>query len=102
MNALIENHREAIESLCRQYHVERLEVFGSAADESFDPKRSDVDFLVVFEPCTPSEHYDRYFGLVESLEALFQRHVDLVEANAMRNPYFMRRVNECRALVYAA
>ncbi|MEA3365462.1 MAG: nucleotidyltransferase domain-containing protein [Candidatus Hydrogenedentes bacterium] len=102
MNALIESHHEALTSLCRRYHVDRLETFGSATDETFDPERSDLDFLVVFKPCTPNEHYDRYFGLLEALEALFQRPVDLVEARAMKNPYFIHRVNESRALVYAA
>jgi predicted nucleotidyltransferase len=58
--------------------------------------------LVVFEPCTPGEHYERYFGLAESLEALFGRRVDLVEANAMRNPYPIRRANATRTPLYAA
>lgn len=102
MNALIESRQEAVVALCRQYHVQRLEAFGSATDESFDPQKSDIDFLVVFKPCTPSEHYERYFGLLEALEALFQRPVDLVEAKAMKNPYFIRRVDESRALIYAA
>jgi hypothetical protein len=48
------------------------------------------------------EHYERYFGLLESLQELFARHVDLVEIGAMRNPYFIRRVNESRKLIYAA
>jgi len=30
---------------------------------------------------------------MESLESLFGRSADVVEANGMRNPYFIRRVN---------
>jgi len=94
--------QEALTALCRQYSVERLDLFGSATDDSFNPQRSDLDFLVTFAPCTPSEHYTRYFGLLESLESLFGRAVDLVEAGAMRNPYFIRQVNKSRRLLYAS
>ncbi len=99
---LLANERKALANLCRAYHVLRLELFGSATDASFDPQTSDLDFLVSFEPCTPSEHYERYFGLLESLEALLTRPVDLIEAQAMRNPYFVRAVNASKRLLYAA
>lgn len=81
-----------------------LEVFGSAADGTFRPESSDFDFLVEFFPLGlgPREHYESYFGLCEDLEGLFARKVDLVEAGPMRNPYFERRVNESRKLVYGA
>ena len=97
----IKNHVEQLEGLCRKHSVRRLEVFGSAADGTFDPDRSDLDFLVEYESLSPAEHYEAYFGLWEDLEALFGRKVDLVEPSAMRNPYFIRRVNESRKLVYA-
>ncbi len=94
--------QDALVALCRAYHVERLEIFGSAVGASFNPLTSDLDFLVTFASCTPTEHYDRYFGFLESLEILFGRPVDLVEAKAMRNPYFIRQVNESKRLLYAA
>ena len=50
MIRLIEDNRASLEALCKKYHVSRLEVFGSAADGSFDPEHSDVDFLVEFPP----------------------------------------------------
>ncbi|MFH1024245.1 MAG: nucleotidyltransferase domain-containing protein [Planctomycetota bacterium] len=102
MNSLLEMNREAIARLCAQYHVIRLEVFGSATGADFDADHSDVDFLVRFSPCSPSEHYERYFGMLESLRSLFQREIDLVEADALKNPYLMRRIDESRDLIYAA
>jgi len=98
----IESQREALRGLCRRYHVSRFEAFGSAANGEFDPVHSDLDFLVVFEPCSPSEHYERYFGLLESLEALFGKRVDLLEAGSIQNPYLLRRINESRVALYAA
>jgi predicted nucleotidyltransferase len=100
--AILKERQGALAELCRLHRVQRLEVFGSGTDESFDPASSDFDMLVTFEPCSPSQHYERYFGLLEALEALFERPVDLVEPSAMRNPFFIRQVNESRRLLYAA
>jgi len=50
---------------------------------------------------TPSEHADAYFGLMEDLEALLGRPVDLVEMEPVRNPYFRKSVDDSRVLVYA-
>ncbi|MGN6592139.1 MAG: hypothetical protein ACTHJX_04495 [Terriglobales bacterium] len=41
------------------------------------------------------------FGLLEKLEALFQRHVDLVSERPFANPYFRQSVEATRTPVYA-
>ena len=99
---LIEQHRAELEELCRQYRVKTLEVFGSAANGTWDPKGSDLDFLVDFLPMEPSRHAKAYFGLWFALKKLFQREVDLVETTAVQNPYFFSAVNETRKVLYAA
>jgi hypothetical protein len=98
----VEDKREELNQLCERFKIRRLELFGSAADGTFDPETSDLDFLVEFLPLNPGEHFDAYFGLLEALQELFQRRIDLVETGAMRNPYFIRRVNESRTTIYAA
>ena len=102
MTALVEDKREDLHRLCERFQVKRLDLFGSAADGTFDPQRSDLDFLVEFRRVSPAEHYDAYFGLWESLEAMFRRRVDLVEPGCIRNAYVQRRVNESRTCLYAA
>ena len=86
--------------LCRRYGVRRLDLFGSAVTAAFDPVHSDVDFLVEFD-VDPSRLFERYFGLKESLEALYGRPVDLVTASALENPFFRARVEAERRPVYA-
>jgi predicted nucleotidyltransferase len=86
--------------LCRRFGVRRLDLFGSAATGAFDPGSSDVDMLVEFDD-EPTRLFDRYFGLKESLEALYGRPVDLVSAGSLRNPFFIAAVNETRQLMYA-
>ena len=102
MNELIKNRRAGIESLCRRYDVARLDVFGSATTGGFDVTRSDVDFVVEFQRSARWSPADQYFGLLEELESLLGRRVDLVCARAMRNPYFIQSVNATRRPLYAA
>ncbi len=103
MIQLIEDNRDAIEALCRKYHVARLEVFGSAADDTFDPASSDVDFLVEFPPGENLGPWlSHYFDLKAELETLLGRKVDLVMPGAMRNPYFIREANRTRRPLFAA
>ena len=102
MNALIEAHQAQLQELCRRYHVCRLELFGSAATDEFNPATSDLDFLVEFKPEYAGLAFDDYFGLLEEFEKLFGRRVDLVSAKAMKNRYFIEEVSKSRQLLYAA
>src|SRR5215471_14592992 len=60
-------------TVCRCYHVRRLELFGSAATGQDRPGESDLDFLVEFDSLPPGGYADAYFGLLEALEALSGR-----------------------------
>ena len=102
MISLVEEKRAELGRLCAQYHVRRLELFGSADDERFDPERSDLDFLVEFEDLAWDEYAQHYFGLADALEELFGRPVDLVMLAAVDNPYFLEEIESSRRLLYAA
>jgi len=91
---LVESKRSELRALCERYRVERLALFGSALRDDFDSEQSDLDFCLEFQPMTPQEHAESYFGLVEELEDLFARRVDLVEIGAVRNPYLRREIEE--------
>lgn len=102
MIPLIEEKRPELEALCLRYRVLRLALFGSGTGEAFDPSRSDLDFAVEFAPQSPAEHSESYFGLLEALETLFQRSVDLVEYRPIKNPYFRRALEESQVILYDA
>lgn len=93
--------RQVIAGLCERFGVARMEVFGSAVTDSFDPASSDVDFLVEFRNDL-DDVFTAYFGLKNALEVLLDRPVDLVSPKSLRNPYFAARVRETRELLYAA
>ena len=100
MSAPLAGHEAEIKSLCRQFHVRRLELFGSAAAGRLTPS-SDLDFVVDFEPLPRGSYADTYFGFHEALERLFGRPVDLIVSSTIRNPYFRQSVERTKVLVYA-
>lgn len=103
MIELVKKHSEDVSSLCRQYNVKYLELFGSALNEdNFDAQYSDIDFLVEFLPLEPRQHARSYFGLLEKLQDLFGCKIDLVEVRAVTNPYLLESINQNRIEIYAA
>jgi predicted nucleotidyltransferase len=102
MNPLIEQHLEALLELCRSQPLRRLDLFGSAASERFDPETSDLDFVVELEDLEPMAFAEAYFDLLAGLEDLFARPVDLVVESAIKNPYFRESLEQTRTRLYAA
>lgn len=98
----IRDHAAELERVCRRYGVLRLELFGSAVSGRYRQGESDLDFLVEFEALPRGAYADAYFGLLEALEDLFGRPVDLVVDSAVKNPYFRESIESNKALLYAA
>ena len=77
MITAIQNQADSLRSLCLNYGVQRLELFGSAATSSKLHDTDDLDFLVEFQPEVYKAYADTYFGLLEDLQQLFGRPVNL-------------------------
>ena len=93
---------DALKRICLRYSVQRLDLFGSAATSGHHPEESDLDFVVEFQPTAFGSYADAYFGLLESLEQLFGKPVDLVIGSAIRNPFFLQSVEDTRIPIYEA
>ena len=102
MIVIVSERASELEQLCVLHHVERLDLFGSAASGDQREDTNDLDFLVEFQPLPAGAYADAYFGLLEALETLFEGPVDLVVDSAIRNPFFRQRVEETRTQIYAA
>ena len=102
MNAVVESKLEQIRELCVRYHVRRLDLFGSATSDRFDPSRSDVDFLVEFAAPAEANIADDFFGLIRDLEALLGHKVDLLSEGSIENPYLKASIEHSRQRLYAA
>jgi len=97
--AQIELHKERIAAFCRERHIRRLAVFGSALRPDFRPD-SDIDLLVEFEP----GHTPGLFGIARmerELSALLGgRKVDLRTPEDLSR-YFRQQVLEEAEVQYA-
>ncbi|MCO5221128.1 MAG: nucleotidyltransferase domain-containing protein [Thermomicrobiales bacterium] len=96
---LITDNLDAIGELCRTYGVRKLEVFGSAATGEFDPETSDIDLIYEFSDVSPGL-VKRFLDFADALEALFGRHVDLIEDQPFENPYFRYSVRKSRKVIF--
>ncbi len=96
----IQDHPPELAALCRRYGVRRLEIFGSGARQRPGEGVRDLDFLVEFEDLDQGDYANAYFGLLEALEALFGRPVDLVMTSAIDNPYFLQDIARTRTVLY--
>ena len=100
---MIQSKSDEVAILCIRYGVQRLRLFGSALRPSWDPDRSDLDFLAEFGP--PPEgvnRFDQQFGLLVDLERLFGCSVDVVDWNATKKPIFRQIANAHARELYAA
>jgi uncharacterized protein len=99
MIALVADKKDEIAALCRRFGIRKLDVFGSAVTGSFDPEKSDIDFVVDLGGYEPGVAM-RFLDFAEALESLLGRDVDLVTEDSIRNPYFRRSVERSREPLY--
>lgn len=95
----LDNYKTFIEKLCYEHNVKKLFLFGSALNEKFN-NNSDIDFVVDFMEMPHELYADNYYDLKFSLESLFHRKVDLLEEQAIKNPYFKKSIVSTRQLIY--
>jgi hypothetical protein len=91
-------NKELVE-FCQRWRIVELGIFGSAAREDFGPQ-SDIDVLVSFAPDSPWSLFD-LVSMREELTTLLGRDVDLVEKEALRNPFRRREILRNLEIVYA-
>jgi predicted nucleotidyltransferase len=96
-------HRNELHSLCRRFHVRRLDLFGSAARGDFNPELSDLDFLVESDRAHPEAlSLETLFWVQRRARGSIGRPVDLVEPGAVRNRYVKASIGTSREMVFEA
>jgi hypothetical protein len=87
-------------AFCKKWLVCEFSLFGSILRDDFGPE-SDVDVLVRFAQDAPWDMWD-LIAMRDELAELVERPVDLIEYEALRNPYRKREILRTREVVYAA
>lgn len=81
-----------VRQLLRAHDVEACHLFGSAAKGEFRSD-SDYDLLVRFSEKVPLLRYaDNYFELLDALQSLLGREVDLVTERSLKNPMVIEEI----------
>lgn len=91
--------KDQINKLCASHKVKSLYAFGSVLTSDFDTN-SDIDLIVGFKDIDVNDYADNYFDFKFSLQDIFNRPVDLLEEQAIKNPFFKQVVNQTKELVY--
>jgi len=95
---------EALTEFCRKWKIARLELFGSALREDFDPETSDLDLLVTFLPDSGWSLFDE-LSMEEEFGTLVGREVDMptrAEIEGMENYLRRRHILESARTIYEA
>ena len=95
----LRSYKEQLADLCSQYHVKTLHAFGSVLSDKFS-EQSDVDLIVDFDKQAVNDHFLNYFDFKYSLEDVFQRKVDLMEEQPIRNSYLRKNIENSKVLLY--
>ncbi len=87
--------------LCKKHRVKHLFAFGSVLTNSFN-SASDIDLLVAFDNVDVQHYADNYFDLKFALQDALNHKIDLVEEQAISNPYFKQTLDSTKQLIYGA
>lgn len=96
---LIDKNKNKIKSLCKKYKVNKLFAFGSVLTPEFN-EQSDVDLIVDFDKKAINDHFLNFFDFKYALENLFDREVDLMEEQPIRNSYLKKNIENTKTLIY--
>ena len=97
----LQSIKKLVQPACDQFGVEELSQFGSRARGNARDD-SDYDFAVLFDRAQTGLLSDRFFGLLFFLEDQLDGSVDLLELDAIRNPFLRDAIEEGKSLLYAA
>jgi uncharacterized protein len=92
-------HLPLLIALCQKYKVKTLYAFGSVLTDEYN-NESDIDLIVDFLKMDILNYADNYFDFKFSLERLFNKPIDLLENQAIKNPYFIKTINQQKQLIY--
>jgi len=96
---LSDSNIEQIKGICNIYNVKNLYVFGSVLTAKFDT-HSDIDFAVDFNKMEIHQYADNYFNFKNSLQKTLNKEIDLIEIQAIKNPYFKQSLDSTKLQIY--
>lgn len=92
--------QKRIEDFCLKWKVSEMALFGSVLSDEFRPD-SDIDVLITFKDDDGWGLFD-LVDMIDELKGIFGREVDLVEKDAIKNPFRREAILANNEVIYAA
>jgi len=92
--------RSLITDFCQRWNIIEFAVFGSVLRGDFRDD-SDIDVLVTLAPNHGLNLFD-WIDMLQELEDLFKREVDLVDKRGLKNPYRRSEIMNTRQIIYVS
>jgi predicted nucleotidyltransferase len=87
-------------TLCEKYKVATLYSFGSALTPNFNDKTSDFDFIIEIDSKDPLLRGTNMLTLWRKIEELFNRKIDLLTDESIKNPILRKSIDSNKTLIY--
>ena len=100
MNSDADIPAEKIADFCKRHKITEFALFGSVLTQDFRAD-SDIDVLVTFRPDCGYSLFD-LASIQDELSQMLGRQVDLVEKQALRNPFRRQTILSSMEVIYAA
>ncbi len=99
MNSIKEKAKEFI-TLCENHDVKTLYAFGSSVNKNFKEESSDIDLLIELNTLDPILRGELLIDIWDKFEIFFQRKVDLLTFNSIKNPILRKNIDSTKILIY--
>ena len=100
LHTSIQPYMPEVLKLFKAHKITSAYAFGSVLTDKFNAE-SDVDFLVnIQEDMDPVDAGGHLWDLTFALEDLLHRKVDLLTEKSLKNPYFIKELNETKFPIY--
>lgn len=96
----IAKNLEDFNSLCSSHKIKYLYAFGSSVNGNFNSEKSDIDLLIEFSEIDPIEKGETILSIWDSFERFFNRKVDLLTENSIKNPFLRKSIDKTKVLIY--
>lgn len=100
MNKFLLLHTDKLKQIFKTHQIKKAYLFGLVIQPTFN-KDSDVDFLIQFEEnLPPLKKGELWWSLHDTLRDLLKREIDIVTETSLKNPYFIKELNQTKKLIY--
>jgi uncharacterized protein len=99
LNELIKLRNHDFLLFCKTHQVKYLYAFGSSITDHYTPD-SDIDLVVEIDEPDPLNRGDLLLSFWMEMESLFEKKVDLLTPDSIRNPYLKKQIESTKKLIY--